>query len=398
MAALLLLFWVGYGVLWLPPVRWARLLQQQRSLGYYSREWEAAEVWVHGPQAARLLLDRGVMDSRVRALQQREAYLETDEWLLIYLGYRLQGLNHQQISELPNGGLILAGALAGEASPPPWAAALAAPLSPHPHSTFGLGLLSAKDFRLVRQDSPQIQDLRLYCLLVHELDWPEAERVQLLSQRRAGLQGHNALCLQAALEMRSHLLKRLAPQYPPGSRLRLQVTPPRRVGGRLALHLKLLLADTFRSLGYRVELGNPTRESLPLPLTLELRLSNFEQLGIQERRSETSTSRRAVTRFRYSKYGGSSSIDYQNQSETRIVVEEKIRAASVPTLWVRMLGQEFALPPFGELDSGDLERIQRLYAAPKVAPEEWFYWDYNFRVRASAPWRYGLEDFRRLTY
>ncbi|MBS2040317.1 hypothetical protein JST97_35345 [bacterium] len=391
---MLLLFWLGYGVFRLPPIQWELLLQEQRSIDYYSRSWKAPDIWICGPQAKRLLLDRGVVDNRLRALQEAGAYNDASEWLLIYLGYRLQGLSTQQISELPQGGLILVGALVGEAKPPRWAQDLAASLSPHPHGTFRLGLLSAKDLLLIREDSPQVEELKLQCMLFHDLAWTEAERIQLLSRRKARLEGHDALCLQAAIDMRAHLLERLALKYPPGSELQLQIIPPRRSGGRASHHFQLLMAQIFRSLGYRVDPENPSPGGLPLRLDLDLRLSTFEQLHIQQARLETTTTRRAVTRAGVSKYGRTSSTHFENQSDTRTVLDEKVQAASVPTLWVKMLGEEFVLPPFGVLDSRDLERIERIYAASRVEPDEWWYWDYNLRWRASAPWRYGLEECR----
>ncbi len=393
-AGLLVAFWSGYAILSLPAVRWARLLTQQRQVSYYSRNWESAPDWLAHREAARLILDPAVVDNRRQVLGSRQSSSDPQEWLLVYLGYRLQGLGNEQIGQLPYGSLVIGGALAGEAEPLPELTTLAASLSARPQGTFRLGLLKGDEFRLCRESTPQLQELKLYSMLRHDLDWSEAERVKCLTDLRDRQTGHNALCLQAAIELRAHLLDTLKVDYPLGTRLALRVTPPGRTGSRLQLHLKLLCEDFFRSLGYAIDHAR----GKPLPVVLELRLSNFDQLGIQERRAETSTTRRAVRRYRYSKYGSGAYTDYENHSESKIVVDQKVRSASIPTLWLTFLGQELALPPYGEIDLSDLERIQRLYAAKTVEPQEWFYWDYNIRVRASAPWRYGLDDFRRLTY
>jgi len=130
-------------------------------------------------------------------------------------------------------------------------------------------------------------------------------------------------------------------------------------------------------------------------LNLSLELVSYDRLAVQVRSYQATTRRMAHTS--YIRYGGARTR-YETVPNTVVVRTETTRAAEVPRLCLEWKGRKFALSPFGEFDEGDLQRIQRLYKAKSVSSEEWFYWDYNIRVKASAPWRYGLDDFRRLTY
>ena len=386
LAAGLLLFWSVYLFLHLPPVQNALLVREQRKLHLYSRKWQTAQEWLRHPQAQHWMSDRLIIEQRLRSLSSRPAYTELPEWLLVFVAFRRQGMSIAEVAALPNGSLLLAAALAAEADPPEWAKDWASPLQPRPRGSFRVGLVQERDFERIRDFSPQVADCLVYSLLRHDLSWNWERRLEVLALRSKALKGHDRVCLQTAMRVGEDLRQQLGADQP----LKLHFTHPARTGSRLRLHLELLTRDYLRSLGYRIDLSR----GKPLEMGLSLQLSRYEDLIVESRHSQPVQERIAHTsRGKYTQ-----KTYYTTVTRSKTVVESQVKSALVPSLWLHCLDQDFALPPFGEMDQRDLERIEHLYRQASVSPEEWFHWDYNIRVRASAPWRYGLEDFRHLTY
>ncbi len=330
------------------------------------------------------------------------------EWLLCYLGLRLQGLSNDQILDKQQGKKIILGTLAAETHPPIWwseASWLEEKLSPQPSDYLNLGIIRPEQAKnlvqkiLNSQDKLEKQEIfaLIYILSKYYGLASQSDKSKLLitwakiTSEKADYSNYNYFAtLGNALTARDEFID-LADKVAVNGKLGVKLLFPTDLSDKFKSYYKDVVFGFISLCGYTPTPG----DQLTINATLEL--EQFDVIPI----TEYIVTEKTIRRSRTTTVGKTRSTTYYDEKVKDVKSEYKDISEKALSLVLNIsINEESArlvAPPCGlSISKESVLESHKYFNLANLNSSDKFSVEFYLKNYLASPWQFGVIDWKHV--